>query len=300
MTTYLPLRVDPPGFTPLPYGLMSVATLVPDSNKKWKLGTEFQPIPCDPAASTTDNCPVGPDYTKLITSDGVPARGAESFTLYADITCSPVGHWDEAIQRAADVFTRGEGRALEEIFWTGAVDTPAGGIIHPHLASDSELVSGGIPIQSEATVLVSGTAVDIVEGVGLLTAELAACYGGVGVLHMPYAALAHMSANHLIERSGQKLQTTGGVPVAFGAGYTGSGPDGTPAPAGHAWLYATGSVMIRRGEIFMPDRISSFDRSVNTVRIFAERTYNVAWDCCHLAILVRLGGIIDGTVNAAT
>jgi hypothetical protein len=32
----------------------------------------------------------------------------------------------------------------------------------------------------------------------------------------------------------------------------------------------------------------------------AERTYVVAWDCCHFALPISIGGVVGGAVGAST
>lgn len=305
-TLFLPGFVSSPSTTggPLPYGLMSVAQMVSDGSSRWHTGIQFQGNPCGPAETTIGPCPESfLNFEKNVTSEGLGARGAETFYAYANIECSPVGgFWEDANARATAALINGEARAVEEVFWTGQIDVPGSVFIHPHLASDDVLSdsTGLVSLQTAATVLVTG--VDIVEGLGILESALADCYNGVGVIHAEREALAHFAANKLLVKNGQRLETWGGVPIAFGAGYTGSGPDGSPPPSGTTWIYATGDVMIRRDpEITLTsDRTAAFDRSVNTLRVFAERAYNIAWDCCHFAVNVSLGGIITGTPGSAT
>lgn len=305
MVQYLPTYVKAPAFTPLPYGLMSVTQMVTDDVDKvhWRNGVQFQPDSCESANVTLAQCPVVTGYAKDVTGEGLPAKGSQAFTVYADIECSPVGnYWEEAVARATAALTNGEARAVERVFWTGDADTPSGANVYPHLAANSSVYDDTteVLLQPAATTIVTG-AVDIVEAIGLLESELAECYGGVGVIHAPRAALAHMAANHLLEKSGQMLRTVGGTPIAFGAGYSGTSPAGETPAAGTAWLYATGAVALRRGEVFITsDRTAALDRNVNTLRLFAERTYVVSWDCCLLAIPVSLGGVVTGSPNSAT
>lgn len=304
-TLFLPDSVDAPSTGGLlPYGLMSVAQMITDTGSRWHTGVSFQGNPCGRAKSTIGSCPDSElDFTKETTADGLGARGAETFAVYANIECSSVGSWDDAEARAAAALTNGEARAIERVFWGGQLDTPVSVYIHPHLASDDELfdVSGLINLQTAADVVITGT-VDIVEGLGLLESALAECYPGVGVIHAERSVLAHMAANDLIERNGQKLQTIGGTPIAFGAGYLGTGPDATAPDPGTTWLYATGAITIRRDPqiTITSDRTAALDRAVNTLRMFAERSYNISWDCCHFAVNVSLGGVITGTAGIAT
>lgn len=304
MALYLPTYVKAPTVTPLPYGLMSVVQMPTDDVDRvhWRNGVMYQPDACEAAGSTVAQCPVVTGYGKDATTEGVAAKGAQPFTVYASIPCSPVGnYWQEAEARVVAALTNGEARAVEEVFWTGAIDAPSG-TIYPHLAANAAVYddSGDVLLQTAATTIVTG-AVDIVEAIGYLEGELAECYGGVGVIHAPRAALAHMAANHLIEKSGQTIRTVGGTPVAFGAGYPGTSPAGAAPEAGTTWLYATGAISLRRSDITITsNRVQALDRSVNTLQLYAERTYTIGWDCCLLAMPVSLGGAVSGTANTAT
>ncbi len=286
------------------YGLMSVVQTPTDDVDKihWRNGIMFQGTPCDPAQTTQDPCPApSAGFAKPPTSDGLPIRGAQTFTVFAELECNPIGYWDDADARITDLLTSGEARAVETTFWSGAINAPTTGITYPHLASDDVVYSSdGLVLLQTAAQVVTGWAVDILQGVGLLEGALARCFGGVGVIHAPREALSAMAESHLIEPRGGTMYTIGGVPVAFGAGYLTTGPDGTPASPGNAWLYATGPVMMRRSEIrIVAGRAQSLNRSVNTLTMIAERDYNLAWNCCHFAIQVSLGGIITGAAGSA-
>lgn len=305
MAQYLPSYVQAPTATPLPYGLMSVVRMVTDDpdTVHWRNGIQYQRATCRAAESTIASCPVVTGFGKDATVTGVQTKGALPFTVYSSIACSPVGgFWEEAEERTVRGLIEGEARAVEDVFWTGDIDHPINTSIFPHLASDTEVFAsdGIVLLQPAALIPVTGT-VDIVEAVGLLESRLGTCYGGVGVIHAPREALAHMSANYLLKEKGQQLQTMGGIPVAFGAGYPGTSPAGVQPPQGTVWMYATGAIDMRRSDITVTStRIEGLDRSVNTLQLFAERTYVISWDCCLFAVQVSLGGVVTGTAGSAT
>lgn len=294
--------VAAPAFAPLPYGLLSVAQPVDDPDAHWRAGIQYQPDPCDPATALLAGCPTTSDTaTKTATSTGLGTRGAEAVTVMAWVDCGPVGLWDEAGARARQALLNGEGRALERAFWTGDVEGAAAAL-NPHLAEDAAVVDGSVTIQTAATNVATGAPANGVphaEAIGLLEGALAACYGGVGVIHMPRWTLATFAGpNRQVERDGSRLRTHGGTWVAAGAGYVGIGPDGSTPPAGSAWLYATGAVFVRRGDVVVPDGPQSLDRAENRLVMVAERTYVVGWDCCHFAVLADVGGFTPPLVAA--
>lgn len=291
--------VAAPDFTPLPFGLL---TALADSIRRptdshWQMGVNYEPI-CAESTTTFGDCftvsgtgldPVGEPPSKTATAV-VGLRGATPFTVYSEIDCSAVGFWDRAAESIRDSLTQSEQEQVERAFWTGlAAGQP---VVFPHLAADTEVADQfGITLQTAATV-VSGnsTPVDIVVGLAHLEAELASCYDGVGIIHAPRSLLPFMASQHLIVREDGFYRTVGGNVIVFGAGYTGSGPDGV-VPSGSAWMYGTGSMFIYQSEPLILDptgrNANAFDRANNTVRAIAERTYVLGWDCCHLAVHVE-------------
>lgn len=285
--------VEPPTVTPLPYGLLSAVDIVPDSDPHWRMGVMYQPDSCDPAKSTQLACPIDDieDFRKTPTSTGIPTRGSDAVTLYTWIDCGLVGvpDFQERTETALDF---GAHRALENIFWTGDIDHPPANTYYPHLASNTQVLDSeaetDIILQSAASVVVTG-AVSVTEAIGLLEGAMATCYGGTPTIHVPRMALAHLSENYLIERRGDRLLTTGGSRIAAGAGYPGTGPDGTLPAYPLTWFYATGAINIRVSDTkFTSSRDAALRRDINSMVLIAERTYAIGWDCCHFAVQVNL------------
>lgn len=286
--------VEAPTVTPLPYSLMSVVDIVPDSDRHWRLGTMYQPDACDVAHSTQAQCPIDDieDFRKTPTSVGIPTRGNDVVTLYTWIDCSPVGNWDDYERRTDEALDFGAPRALEDVFWTGAIDQPSANIYYPHLASDEEVFDSEaeteILLQTAATVTVTG-AVSVTEAIGILEGAMGECYGGTPVIHVPRTALAFLSENYLIERRGDKLFTMGGSRIAAGGGYPGTGPDGTDPAYPITWFYATGAINMRVSDTkFTSSKEAALRRDINSMVFIAERTYSLGWDCCHFAVQVDL------------
>lgn len=287
--------VEAPVATPLPYGLISVANIIPDSDPHWKLGVIYQPDACERARSTRQNCSIDALHdtpVKSPTVSGVAAIGNDSFTLYSRIDCSPVGMWDEYEQRTEDALDMGAGRALEMVFESGVIDTLGSDVYYPHLASDTAVLDtvygAEVLIQTAATVPVTG-AVSVVEAVALLEGAMGECYGGTPIIHVPRGALAHLDRYGLVYRRGEMLVTLGGSRVAAGGGYRGLAPDGTDPDYPLMWFYATGAINMRVGETkFTSSREEGLRRDTNSMVLIAERTYSLGWDCCHFAVLVNL------------
>lgn len=290
------LIVNPPAFTPSPYGLLSVAQQVTPDGPHWQNGVTWQAsCPSPLSRSTYDECIAvtgsgesPPEPAAKTDNVDLGYRGATPFTVYAKFDCSLSG-MDDALKIATNALAQGESWHVERSFWTGLADGRV--VVFPHLASDAELLDPqGTELQSPAAIVVTGAAVDVATGLGLLESALADCYNGVGVIHVPVKLLPTLQAWGLVTAQNGKLRTLNGNLVAAGGGYPGTSPSGATSPAGEAWMYATGAVFMYRGDVQIPsDKVSSINRTTNTREMIAERTYVLGWDCCHHAVLVDLG-----------
>lgn len=131
----------------------------------------------------------------------------------------------------------------------------------------------------------TGTAWPFSHGVGALEQGIANVSGAVGVIHAPRAVAAVADSRSVVHRQGAQLVTALSNVWAFGAGYSNNGPDGAPAPAGQAWLYSTGQVVVRRTPVQV-DSVLSPSSNERVVR--AERDYVITADCPAYAVLVQL------------
>ncbi len=310
--------VESSNFTPLSYGLWSVVQDRSASDDRWRAGVWWQPI-CGTADTTYEKCltvtgtgGVAPPPPGKEATHTIAARGAQPFTVFAEIDCSPVGFVNDPFERtnaqnAAKVaLSQTEMIQVERAFWTGIAGNQA--VVFPHLAENTEFIAGGpggVIMQTAASTAVTGSVLDVVEALGYLESSLDACYGGQGVIHVPDILFNALVAQHLVVQvggpNGPRLQTVRGNLIAVGAGYPGTAPDGTQ-PVNAVWMYATGAVFGYRGMEPAPDGNMSaaynvrdwLDRANNTMKVQAERTYLIGWDCCHFAVQVSLGGIVTG------
>jgi hypothetical protein len=294
------LVVDGPSFTPLPYGLWDAIQKPPAPGTHWQNGITWSER-CGGGDTLYEECIAvtgtggAPTAQAALTSNVVQTnRGATPFTVYAEFDCSPVGLTD-AETIAASALARVEQWQVERAFWTGLAGKTVGGTaqttVFPHLAANAVLLdSDGITLQTAASTAATGATMDVADGLGRLEGALADCYHGQGVIHMPPKALATFKAWDLVEEDGSgALFTTAGNRVVVGTGYAGTGPDGSAATAGTSWLYATGAVFGYQGPVFMPTVPESFNRVENTMRLMAQRTYVIGFECCHFATQVSLG-----------
>lgn len=287
-----------PSFTPLRYGLLSAAQPITDPDPHWQLGTVVQLDACGVPLTVTGGPCSASGITKAPTVTGLAASAAEPFSVYAWIDCATVGHGDDLadlITRTEQLLTNGEGRAVEQVVWSGVASN---GTVRPHLAEDTQEFSDAmgaqtIELQSAATVVTTGAPVSLVEGFALVSGALAACYGGEGVIHVPATAVDHLANQGVIERQGAQLRNLLGHVVAAYASGNREGPTGAEAAAGQGWIYGTGALMVRRSPIKrLGLRPGDFvRRDINSTVYVVERTYVVDWDCCHIAAQVTIPGV---------
>ena len=297
--------VSAPRFDARQYGLLSVVQPrydEPDSH--WRNGVIWQDI-CGAGSSTYDPFCLasGTGTTPAAKTDNIDwnTYGATPFTAFAQVDCSPVGYsQEEQRARAVDALTRTEAFQVERAFWTGA----AGGdsaIVFPHLAANEALtefqqgaISPVVQLQCAASTVSGTTILDVTEGLGRLEMAFGQCYQGQGVIHAPLALAESFFDHHVVDISGGQVRTRAGNLVAFGTGYTGSGPDGT-IPSNAVWVYMTGPVFAYRSQ---PETFAfkeMFNRSTNTLQSIVERTYVLGYSCCCMpAVPISLGGDVTG------
>jgi hypothetical protein len=291
---------SPPVFTPMQYRLADAVDGPHPFTGHQALGVMFKPDSCTMPLQTTTACVSGIGATKT-TTGSIPNRGADSFAVYTWLDCPLVGTGEAELKRATQAAHQNNVQyVVERVFWTGGDFNTS-----QHLAEDTAIIEtvGGstVNLQTAASVIVTG-AVDVVEGISRLEQAMADCYGGTPLIHVPRGVTAHLAANHQVEPKGSRLLTRNGSVVIPAPGYPGTSPAGVAPAAGTTWLYATGSVKMWQSEIKWQSRDARefLNRTINDTVLILEQRFMLAWDCCHFAIPVSLGGIITGTFNSAT
>jgi hypothetical protein len=302
--------VNPPLFTPSPFGLLSAVDFPTPEDEHWESGIIYQPV-CSTPQSTYDECiaitgsggaPPPPPY--ITNSVNVTPRIATPFEVVMEFDCAAVGMPDAATMEKA-AFDSSESWQVERSFWSGIAATQT--VVFPHLAANAVVTDpmllgtggGTVSVQTAAVVVSgsggSGGAANIGEVLGLIEEGIGNCYSGVGIIHVPVKVLDTMAANGLVTRQGSRLYTPNGNKIAAGNGYPGTAPNGSAPPAGSSWIYGTGNAFCYRSEPFTTEDRDAFDRRTNTKRMQTRRRYCLGWDCCHFAGLVSGLGVPKGT-----
>jgi hypothetical protein len=309
VSTNARMYVEPPTFTPSPYGLTSVVDFRPDGSPHWQAGVTWVDV-CGGSGTYSDYCLTS---SPAITGSGsVQAKGsttgrsqwgATPFTVYAEIDCSPVDFYENQDAVITAALARYESYEVERTFWTGnaATKNGSGGTVNgvlPHLASNAQVLDSATGTQTrvilqQAATIVTGTAVNVVTALGLLEGALANCLNGTGIIHVPQSISPVMAGLGLIRQSGQQFRTINGNLVAIGAGYPGTAPDGSAPGLGAGWLYATGPIFAyRSAPKLLSANGANIDRSTNTVKAIVERNWLLGYDCCLFAVKVNDASVI--------
>lgn len=223
-------------------------------------------LPGSPEGTVYSGVSGGFNNTPKEISEGIDHPSGAPFVVVSGVQCTLIATPDIE-QQAKDALASKEQNLVEQAMWqklkTGSPVLPAG-----------------------------AGAVSLVKGVAALEQYLRDQTGFTGVLHSdayvaPYATQA-MAVTNL---NTETIKRTGlWTPWVFGGGYDLSGPTGQPAPAAdQAWIYATGNVVIHRGDVIVPGGAKGgFDITNNQAFVIAERPYAIIHDCPIAAVLVQL------------
>lgn len=271
-----PLLVATPTVTPWRYGLLSVATVIEETDPHFRCGVIYKSPHCARAvAFFEDACtpaPVNPKLPTDVDRDAI-VTGAP-FTIYSYLSCktTTLAAMRDEVRLTLEL---GESRAVEEGFWTAALAVPGCTVLN--------------------TTPGAAGALSLVAGVAALESAMAQAYGGVPTLHGDRSLAAYAANAFLLQRSGGRLLTPLDSLWAFYGGSPNTGPDGVVAPAGYAWLYATSGVTLRRSPVqVLPDdghelRVLPDGSQTNEPIVVAERVYVPTHECACFAVLICEG-----------
>lgn len=250
--------VEAPPVTPLPYGLLSAATVIDAGGGHWQMGAQYEPDYCGPAFTTEAACV--PAEEKEGTDDWKVGEFSP-FVVYLLTQCSTVGGWDRARARVERGLTLGEGRAVEGRFAYLLAHDP-----------DSVVLPGSPLGPLEPKVALA-----------YLEEQAAILYGGVPTIHASRGTVSMLGKR--VESSSNRLTTIQGATVAsYSLPATALAPQGRTG----SFMWATGPVTIRRGDIEVSGPVLGVGEHgpINTANALGERPYAVAWECFAIAVEV--------------
>lgn len=272
------LEIFPPQpYLPAPYGLLSLRDPDVTEDERWLGGFTYESRLCTATINLLDICG-GASAVNLVAKSTDPRnRTFQPYAVEAEDSCSTFGfEARDAEQRALDALEACTPKAVEHEFWTGSLATTNGYANNRYLASTDtvDVTPGGGPVK-------------VRYGLAILEQALAACGCGTrGTIHVTHDVGSVIPVRVVEEH----LETQLGNFVVAGAGYTGSGPDGT-IPGTGTWMYATGPVRVLLGPM-IPTGVTmaqQVDRTINTWDARAQRAAAATWDgCCAFAVHVDL------------
>lgn len=279
-TTLLPTA----GLAVAPFGILSPATTTYDhSDSYWTAGYTYEVVDAGVVVVNGSIFGASPAVSSAVIDNSDSKehfRTYYPFDINATIKVSTMGTNPAEIEasatKALDVVTQ---KAVEAEFWRGS--------IAKLLTTDNDnryLAS----TQSVDVTPTPGTAVKVQYGLALLEQAIAdAPIGAQGVVHAP----RDVASTLRLEKDGTTLRTSLGTPVVAGVGYSKHGPTGALAPAGKAWMYATGPISVRLGPtIVTPEKLNqAVDLRVNTIQYYVDRSAAITWSTSDsYAVLVDL------------
>lgn len=305
--TRLPVALQPRP-EPMRYGLFRVAppqalseaalvdSGITDPNFRdhaFGSGFYYDPIGCGRSRLYPVECPDEEPPPEKEFDDNSPEIPVLPFVVYSTLVCgmpSAVRYYtDKNIERLHAT----EQEAVEDALWTGAAGNG------PWLADPAG------PYGAPVDVGAGGSFADIVDAVSALEqyAYGTARYGFHATLHAQTAVHAYAAADHLIETAQHgfsaawgvsandtALRTPLGTKWVFGGGYPGTGPAGAAPDPGQTYIWITGLVSVWRDDVWLPGEPlrTQFDRSLNELRLIAERRYLATFDCFSAYALVDI------------
>lgn len=270
---------------PALYGLLSSAvTVVNDDSVHWQNSFHYETLDCAAEVRVRSMCAASQAVTSKEAGDDALHLQYFPFEVQADFRCSTMSRRPAELRDLAEQAMEAcAQKAVEKEFWDGDLAQVA-------QEDDAEFPNRYLSMDSATNVTPSGAAATGVKskyGLALLEQAIADCGCGIkGTIHATRAVASALG----LKGKNDRLETNLGNMLVAGTGYSGRGPGGVAAPAGKAWMYATGPVTVRLGEIVVfADDSENVDRKSNTILATASRPAAVTWNsCCHYAVLVDL------------
>jgi len=247
---------------PRRFGLLSAVNVIDGGDAHWMLGglradgeecsePETQQILCAPS---------GPKTSRSWYSD----IEGDPWLAYMYETCKTVGRYSESQAKLKTRFLAAEQSAVEAGFQDNVLDT-------------------------DTTVVGTGTYNSISHAVAALETEAAMTYGGQIVLYLPFAAASEVGQNGYIRQVGDHLETLGGNIVTVGNYHPDHSGGSITAPV----VYATGAVSLYRGPLVESGpTVDISNLNENDYFVLIERAYVALVDC----LVLRATGTLCGCV----
>lgn len=287
--------VTAPPATPPTVGLVVSArtNLDNEAGGDWERGLTYAPETCGGYRGLADCSDADTDHSEP-PGDTVDHR---PWLLQVDEECTTIGLDVAALDaRLGRRLAAIESYAIARELWTGELTAADATVANTGLTdADPEYRRpNGYLARPEAVVLASA-AVSVNAGMGMLEQAVGdALHGQQAMIHVPRIAAPFVEPR--LRVAGNLRMTVTDQSAVIDAGYPNTGPDGTKAPNGSAWLYATGPVVVRRGAVYSDtdDMAQTIDTRNNRITRRVQRLVAAHFDPCAL-FAVRI--ITEGTTS---
>lgn len=249
---------------------------------RWVDGFSFSSDSCDALDPMGIQCLGNPGGDKdhvenpdVVVIDPFLASGTD--------VCSTLDNKRDREGRARRNLLATESWQIEREFFDGAASlttTPQG---------RSPFMTDGVTAQD----ITGGAAKAATLALATLERELLDClHGQRAIIHATPDLVTMWQSGGALHIEGTTIMTVTDTIIVPGAGYSGAGPDGTPAAAGTSWAYGTGLVYLRQANIFDPDIETPYarvDRARNVTTWRVERANAIYFaPCCVKAVHASL------------
>lgn len=216
------------------------------------------------------------------TVDRIPTVDYEPYEVQFVHPCASTFGYDRAqredeLRRAVDAT---ESFAIARELWTGDLSQAA--------ATAGDLTDPNLSLADGPTILNGGTPIPARRALGMIEqAAGEALRGQQAYVHIPRETV-HLYG--YLPSSGNLITSYVGNLLVADAGYPGTAPAGETDADGVAWIYATGTVVVRRSSLFMagPDD-EVIDTATNTILLHGSKVVAATFDrSAHFAVPVDL------------
>lgn len=270
-----------------PYGILSGATNVKTVDSDWWISGFSHEVVDSNTSAELARILGGTEVSEILQSlGGHSFLSYQPFTIRTRSKASTFGNNLDAFKASAkqnlDIIKQ---KAVETEFWSGEISEKIITDQAPNLPATNRYLASTLATDVTPT---ANTGVKPRHGLALLEEAITnSTFGYQGLIHAPRAVA---SALKVKGRDGV-LRTNLDTPVVAGTGYSRKGPDGTDAPKGMYWMYATGPVTVILGDdIVIPEqKAQSVNVRDNTIEYIAELPAAVVFSTQEVfAVLVDL------------
>jgi hypothetical protein len=260
-----------------------------DPEGRWKSDYVLEGFACDAIDIVDSSCAENvrerpkPDgkSSLWITQEGRP------FALHASVKCSTFqnGFLSEDMLDGFKALSRRrlfscQWAQIANELWTGEAAQLFG------YTSNRWLTKAGATVD----LTPGGEGVAPIEAIASIEEALVHCSCGVpNVIHVPMKMIPYLADSGQLRQRGNRFFTWNNSIVVADPGYPGTGIGGVDPLPGEWWIYGTGPLAARLGEVVTPEQSNAdaLTFPTNDFQVRSERMAAISWTCCSFGIKVK-------------